>query len=289
MITFKDFMLIERVQLAPLVEDIFAKGDELFAAVNDSTARRPSTDDVISTNLRPLGRQSGTTRGIPVYYSFNYRSSDATTELLKSLKGKGKYHISDERRSKFIKHCAAHMAGEFKKMKLVPDVIVTPQSSSTMLKEFAEALADGLGVEARKIGAFKKAPMIDLPEDREEALKAIEAKYFDRERFEAEYKKEDPKQRAKDVRDLLSSILRSIKKNGHIVAKELYKPMSKFVKNLVDSDLHGDDEYSLMDKRVLVVDDVLSSGTTMTDVFRACKDLLAAEVYGAVMFARTSS
>lgn len=286
MITFKDFM-----QCGALYEDIFVKGDELLAAVNSSTERRPSTPTAISTNLRPLGHQTGLTRGLDVWYAFSYKPSEepgGSTELLKSFKGKGPFKFDPKRREKFIDDATTHMAAEFKKMKRTPDVIVTPQSSSPVVAEFASALADKLGVQAKKIGAFKKADAIKLPDDKAEALKQIADKYVDRAYMDEKFSG-DETQRDRAIDEISKAVYRSIKKHGHIVAKELPKFYAKFVKNIVDNALEGDDEYALMDKDVMVVDDVLSSGATMSDLFRACKDLLAAKVWGATLFARTSA
>jgi adenine/guanine phosphoribosyltransferase-like PRPP-binding protein len=287
MLTFKDFIAAQA-----LYEDIFVKGDELLAAVNtSSTVRKPSTPTSISTNLRPLGRQTGLTRGLDVWYAFSYKPSDETggsTDLLKSFKGKGPFKFTDARREKFIDDTTTHMASEFKKMNRVPDVIVTPQSSSVVVAEFATALAKKLGVQSAKIGAFKKADAIQLPEDKEKALTLIQSKYIDLDYILEKFKGDD-KQIDVVMREISLAVYRSIKKHGHIVAKELPKMFSKFVKNIVDNALEGDDQYILWDKDVMVVDDVLSSGATMSDLFRACKDLLAAKVWGCTLFARTSA
>lgn len=286
MITFKDY-----IQTEALYEDIFVKGDELLAAVNAQTARKPSTATSISTNLRPLGHQTGLTRGLDVFYAFSYKPSDeqgGSTDLLKSFKGKGPFTFTPARREKFIADTTTHMASEFKKMNKLPDVIVTPQSSSTVVSEFATMLANKLGVKAAKIGAFKKADSIELPDDKEKTLTLIQSKYIDLDYMLDKFKGDD-KQVDVAMREIALAIMRSIKKHGHIVAKELPKFYGKFVKNIVDNALEGDDQYLLMDKNVMVVDDVLSSGATMSDLFRACKDLLAKDVWGCTLFARTSA
>ena len=267
-----------------LLEDVFAKNGELFAAVNPDTRPKASTETTISTNLRQLGHSSSLTGGDTVFYAFTYKPSDTSTELLKSIKGKGPFQMSDQRLGKFLDDTTSHMAAEFKKIGVTPGVIVTPQSSSTLTAEFAEMLADKMNVAARKIGAFKKAKAIELSDDKEEAYKQIMAKYLDADAIAAKFAG-DPAQMEREV---AQAIYRSIKRNGHIVAKELNKMYLKFVKGFVDSDLHGDDEYSLMDKDVMVVDDVLSSGGTMTDLFRVSRSLGAASVVGACLFARTA-
>jgi adenine/guanine phosphoribosyltransferase-like PRPP-binding protein len=278
----------EYLQRVKLIEDVFAKNGELLAAVNPDTKPKASTKTSISTNLRPLGHVTGTTRGHDVYYAFSYKPSDepgGSTELLKSLKGSGPFKLPDARRSTFIRETVKHMAKQFRSLRLQPDVIVTPQSSSPLLSDFANALADELDVQARKIGAFKKTTDIKLPDDYEAALKFIRSKYLDHTFIDQKFTG-DEKARSAMERQLEQAIYRSIQKHGSITAKELPKLYGKFVKNIVQAEL--DDEYSLMDKQVMIVDDVLSSGTTMSDLFRAVNDLGAAKVWGAVLFARTS-
>lgn len=283
MLTFKDYLQAEQ-----LFEDVFVKGDELLAAVNDAKTRKPSTSTSISTNKHHIGHQTGLTRGLDVYYAFSYKSSDTTTDILTSFKGKGPFKFSTQRRSTFINDSAAFLADEFKKMRKQPEVIVTPQSSSTVVVELANALADKLGVHARKIGAFKKSEKIELPDDKVKALDLIQSKYIDLDYMMDKFKGDDA-QLERAMKEIGQAVFRSIKKHGYIAAKELPKFYGKFVKNIVDSALEGDDEYSLMDKDVMVVDDVLSSGATMSDVFRACKDLGAKNVWGVTLFGRTSS
>ncbi len=278
------------MKVQELFEDVFVKNGELLAAVNTMTGPRASTTTAISTNKHGLGKQSGTTRGIPVYYAFAYKPSDepgGSTEILKSFKGKGPFEFPPARRAKFLHDACEYMASEFKKHKLTPDIIVTPQSTSTVTAEFANALGDALGIQARKIGAFKKAPGIDVSGDKEVTKAEVMKKYIDMEYFNEKFSGDEEARRTA-LRDLTSAVIRSIRKNGTIVAKELDKRMLKFVKNIMQSDLQGDDEYSLMDKKVLVIDDVLSSGGTMSDLFRAAKELYAADVFGCTLFARTS-
>lgn len=280
MITFKEFIL---------TEDVFARGDELLAAVNQDSTRRASTETQISTNLRPLGHLTYQTHGQDVYYAFSYKPSDkpgGSTDLLKSLKGHGPFKLLPERRVRFIDEVSMHIADQFKKMKLKPDVVVTPQSSSSLLTDFANELADRLGVSARKVGAFKKATITDIPQDYEEALKVIQVKYLDLAYLEQKFKG-DEQQLEKIKRELSQKILSSIKKHGNIAAKSFPKMYGKFIKNIMVHEL--DDEYSLIDKEVMVVDDILSSGMTMNSLFQAVNDLGAKRVYGCTLFARTSS
>lgn len=281
MLSFKEFIFLE---------DVFARNGELFAAVNSSTTLRPSTPNSISTNLRPLGHQKGLTRGLDVFYAFNYKPSDAddgSTNLIKSLKGSGPFKLSDARRDTFVAESAKHMAKQFNRLHIQPDVIVAPNSSSPLVSLFAADLARELGVKASHISAFKKTRP-ELPEDREEAIKHVLDIYIDQQHMDEKFHG-DLADRKHAERELALAIIRSIRNTGHIEAKKLPKMYAKFVKNIMVSALHGEDEYSLMDKSVMVVDDVLSSGSTMSDMFRICKDFGAVEVIGATLFARTAA
>jgi len=270
-----------------LKEDIFVKDGEMLAAVNPDSARRPSTPTSITTNRRPLGHQAGLTRGQDVYYAFSYKPNDeegGSTDLLKSFKGKGPFKLDPNRRTKFIDETTSHMASEFKRMNLKPDMVVAPNSSSSLLSDFASQLAHKLGVKDFKIGAFKKTATLDLPEDKAEALALIEKKHIDQKHVDEKFSGDDEK-RAKVIKELCQAIYRSIKKHGGIVAKELPKMYAKFVKNIMDPhELEG-----LEGKTVMVVDDILSSGSTMSDLFRICNEMGAKKVVGATLFARSGS
>jgi hypothetical protein len=276
------------MKLNDLFEDVFAKNNELFAAVNPGTKPRSSTAISISTNKSGLGRQTGTTRGVPVYYAFAYVPSEipgGSTELLKSFKGKGPFKFPNDRRHRFLSDTCVYMAAELRKHNLKPDIIVTPQSSSDLTMEFANALGDALGISARKIGAFKKTSNINIPDDKKAAISEVQKRFIDMDYFNEKFHgTEEDKQVA--LNSLTSSIIRLIKKNGMIVAKEIDKRMLKFVKNIVEPDLQ--DDTVLLYKKVLVIDDILSSGGTMSDLFRAAKELGASDVFGCTLFARTS-
>lgn len=285
-LTFKTFL--KSLAEDKIAEDIFVKGDELLAAVNPDNSRKPSTPTVISTNRRPLGRQSGLTRGLDVFYAFSYKPSEepgGSTDLLKSFKGKGPFKFSEARRQKFLDEATTHMANEFKRLNLNADVIISPQSSSSLLTEFATLLADKLKIEAKKIGAFKKSDAIKLPDDKTKAMELIAKKYVDYKYMDEKFTG-DEATRERAVKEICTAVYRSIKKHGAIVSKELPKFYAKFVKNIMDI---GDLDDTLDSKTVMVVDDVLSSGSTMSDLFRLCQELGAEKVFGATLFARTSN
>lgn len=277
MITFKQYLL---------TEDVFAKGDELLAAVNDDTKNSPSTPGRINTNRHALGRMASTTRDTPVYYAFSYVPDEKTTAVLTSIKGNGPYSLTDVRRSKFLNDATQHMAAQFKRMKLQPDIVITPRSSSPFLHDFAERLADAMGVETGFLDAFSKTD-VDLPPDPAAALEYIKKHLIDYDYIEKKFVGD----KAAMIDELAKMIRKNIKDNGgKLAAKAIWKPYAKFVKGFMRHNLEGDHEYDLIDKNVMVVDDVLSSGTTFSELFRIAKDeLQAAEVWGAALFSRTGT
>ncbi len=274
------------MKLAPLLEDVFVKGDELLAAVNDDTRARASTKDRIATNKKPLGKITSMTRGEPVYYAFSYLNSDESTKILKSLKGSGPYALPATRRETFLDDATSHIANQLRKQKITADIIVSPKSSSSFLRDFATSLAKKLNVSFVKLDKFSKIEVIDLPADKAQALELIKKKFIDYKYMKAKFKGDFDK----GVDEIAKSVYYNLKKHdGHLDAKAIFKQYGKFIKGFLKHDLVDNEEYDLLDKTVMVVDDVLSSGTTMTELFRIIKDDLAAKnVIGVTLFSRTS-
>lgn len=275
MITFKQYLVRE---------DVFAQDGKLKLAVNGPGPARASTPDRISTNLpNRLRATTSNTGGTPVFYAFSYVPSEETTELLKSIKGKGKYEVDDVRRFKFLDETASYIAKHLKDSKLAPDVITAPRSSSGLLKEFAEILARKLGIENVHLAAYHKKEHPKLPSDRAEAMEYIKNHFIDHAMLDAKYHGED---REAFENEIAKGLYYKLKDGGVLDAKKVHKPHAKFVKGYYDL---GDLDDTLDGKNVLVVDDVQSTGSTMNDVFRIAKDLGAAKVYGAVIFNRTTA
>lgn len=262
-------------------EDVMSKDDELLAAVNGPGAPRASTARVISTTLPSRLRASTShTRGDPVYYAFSYVPSEESTKLLSSMKGKGPYRLDGPRLDRFIEETAAYVAGHLKGG-MRPDVITAPRSSSNLLQRFARALADRFDAPLH-LNAFRKADH-KLPLDRDAALAHIKRHYVDHAYLDLKYHGTD---RAALEDRVAKSVYSSARRNGGVVtAKGLDKATAKFVKGIFDVDAL---ENTLDGQRVLVVDDVLSSGASMNSLFQVAKDLGAAQVYGAVIFSRAT-
>lgn len=276
------------MKLTHLFEDIFRKtGDMLSVSVNlHQTKRRASDRESIATvTPLPLRMTASKTRGVPVYYAYNYLSSEEVTEILKAMKGKGSLKVDDRQLENFYRDTVTYLVKGLKQRKLVPDIVVCPASSATMVKEFAIRLAKELGNVKVVTDAFLKSKAFKLDDDRAKAIEDIKGKFIDHDLIAAKYHGADAE---KFTTQVATSVYQSIKKHGNLELKDVYKQFGKFVKGFMDKQPNV--EYEVMDKNVLVVDDVLSSGATMSEICRLVKDeCLAKEVNGVVIFNMTTA
>jgi hypothetical protein len=278
------------MKLIGLFEDIFRSLSNpglLSLSVNTHEKKHRSSDreSITTATPLPLRMTASKTRGAPVYYAYNYLHSDEVTELLKAIKGKGTLKVDDRQLNRFFDDTVAYMVTGLKQRKIKPDVVVCPASSAPITKEFAMRLAHGMHDVKIVTDAFLKQKAFKLPEDKAAALKVIADKFVDRDLVQAKYHGDDVE---KFVNRIALSVYSSIKKYGTLELKGIDKQVGKFIKGFMDKGL--DVEYELMDKEVLVVDDVLSSGSTMSEMMRLVKDeCLAKTVNGAVIFNMTTA
>ena len=77
--------------------------------------------------------------------------------------------------------------------------------------------------------------------------------------------------------------------DGELELKKFYKPYLKFIKNFIELR----DAYEVLDKvlgkSVLVVDDILSSGSTMAEMIRQLEEFEPSKIAGLTLFKHTSA
>jgi pyrimidine operon attenuation protein/uracil phosphoribosyltransferase len=278
-------MLLKDLLTEDLYRSLSVPGD-LSVAVNSHETKHRSSDRESITTATPLPLRVVTskTRGVPVYYAYNYLHSEETTEILKSIKGKGSLKVSSVQMENFFTDTAKYLVTGLKQRKIKPDIIVCPVSSSTIVKEFALRIAKLLDTKVIT-DAFLKQKAFRLPEDKVEALKLIADKFIDHDFVAIKYHGDEAMEFTNKI---AQTIYGSIKKSGTLELKGIYKQFGKFVKGFMDK--IADVEYEIMDKEVLVFDDVLSSGSTMSEIIRLVKDeCLAKIVNGVVIFNQTTS
>lgn len=242
--------------------------------VRMSTTRwkETSTPDTISTSFKRIPYKTSIKGSEPIYSILNYISSEQTTNMLTSLKGKGPYTVN----ARILDELMTGVVGASKKIieHLDPQIILYPKSSSDLVKKFVDKLK----------ATYKKIEIVDeafvkkvLQAGDEEAL--INTQHPDWKKFASE----NP-----DAVDELKKSLKRHIKDGNLEIKKLYKPYVKFIKNFVELKDASATLDHVLGKRVLVVDDILSSGTTILEMFRQLREFEPESLSGLTIFKRTS-
>jgi len=159
--------------------------------------------------------------------------------------------------------------------RLDPEVIVYPASSSTMVSQFVGHLQ-------------RKHPQIKVTTEAfiKKNLKGADiSAVLNTDHPEwAKFAAENPKA----VEQLKQSLRHHIT-HGEFEMKKLYKPHLKFVKNFIQLKDVSDAIELINQKRVLVVDDVLSTGVTIHEMLRQVKELEPEHAAALTIFKRTNA
>jgi hypothetical protein len=267
MTTFKEFLLDEII-----VEEISVDGDNL--RITTQHYKAGSTKDAISTSFRSqpyTSKIKGT--NAEIFSLLNYVSSDVSTNILKSLKGKGPYKVNEKQFSTLLQQVKQHAGIALKRIK--PDVIIYPKSSSPLLKQFVDEIHDAYPHAEILEERFVKKLL-----DAEDVEPLINTGHPDWKKFSTEHP---------DQVELLKKNLKYQIKHGELELKKFYKPYLKFIKNFIELK----DAYEVLEKvmgaNVLVVDDILSSGTTMAEMIRQLEEFEPSKISGLTLFKLTSS
>jgi phosphoribosylpyrophosphate synthetase len=193
--------------------------------------------------------------------------------MLTSIKGKGPYELHKKQFEVLMKQLRDGTEKILKQTR--PDVLVYPKSGSPFLKQYIDSIRN-LDPDLKIIdNAFLKKQL-----DGTEIEPLINTSHPDWEKFASE----NPKEVVKLKRSIATNI-----HNGVIELKKLYKPYVKFIKNFIEMR----DAYELLDsvlgKKVIVIDDILSSGATMAEMVRQLEELEPSEIYGLTVFKHTTS
>lgn len=235
--------------------------------------RQQSSGDSISTFIRRIPYEREFPAGV-VYSILNYVSSDETIKILQSIKGHGPYHTKPGQVERFIKLVADACAPLITRLK--PDVIIYPKSGSALVKDFAKAL----GARNSKIVILDDA-FIKKAVSAEQVHAMINTDHPAWGKFSLE--------NPGAVSKLSRSLERQLKDHGTLELKKLYKPYVKFIKNFLELKNAYETLDTVLGKSVLVVDDILSSGTTMNEMLRQLAEMEPSSVAGLTIFKRTKT
>jgi len=222
------------------------------------------------------------TGGIDVYSAYLYKHSEMVTNILHALKGEGPYKVADATRQKLLKATAKRTAALVLQKKV--DTIIFPKSSSPFLKEF-------VGYVKQELGSADVTVM-------DEAIikKQIDAISVEKKDFSELIDFENPKfntLKPATIKALEKQIETSIKANAEkgkgntISMKDIYKGQAKFVKDFLE--IVKDLSEMLHDKNVMLVDDVLSSGATFSEMVRLVQKEKVKSLVGLTIFKLTGT
>lgn len=236
--------------------------------------RAGSTSDAISTYFRNqpyVTKIKGT--DAEIYSLLNYVTSEVSTDMLKSLKGSGPYKVNDKQLANFMSQVKSAAAVLVKRVK--PDIIIYPKSRSPLLKQFVDDLVSAYPTAEILSDRFIKSVL-----NAEDVEPLINTSHPDWKKFSEEHP---------DQVKLLKQNLKYQVKKGEIEMKKLYKPYLKFLKNFIELKDAYEVLEKVMGKNVLVVDDILSSGTTMAEMIRQLTELEPSKIIGLTLFKHTTA
>jgi len=225
-----------------------------------------SNKDAISTYFRGqpyVTHLKGTEADI--YSLLNYVTSDASTGALKALKSG---NVNEKQFSTFMHD--VKLAATIIVKRIKPDIIIYPKSSSPLLKQFVDEIHAAYPIAEVLSDRFIK---VMLNAEKVETL--INVDHPDWKKFA----EENPKR----VKELKQSLKTNIMK-GELQMKKLYKPNLKFIKNFIELKDAYEVLEKVMDKNILVIDDILSSGSTMAEMIRQLKEFDPEKISGLTMF-----
>lgn len=272
------------MKIKELLEDIYVDlkdPSKLVIALSTGSTQRGSGKDFISTAKRRVPHSSSSesmTGGITVYSAYLYKHSQTTTDILNSIKGKGPYAVSDSGIKAFIRETAQYMSKALKSLN--PDLIVYPKSSSDLIKMLVSELKHILPDAEVVDEAFVKNVINITGDDKKD--RALAGSLID------VYHPKFETLSDKTVEELEKRLLTLLKRQGTGVVpiKSIYKPLAKFIKGFIKAEPNLSE--NLSGQSVLIIDDILSSGTTMKEMVKIVQDRGAEKVNGLTIFKRTA-
>jgi orotate phosphoribosyltransferase-like protein len=269
---FKDVLLSETLSVDAKTNTV------VFSMQQQSYADKDEINTFIKAGW--YHQNSGSSGNIDIYSRYLYKHSKAITNILQSLKGSGPHDVSEKTVSNFLKQTATS-AAEFIKTKKI-DTIIFPKSGSDFLKAYIEEIQHQLGsYEVNVISdAIIKKQISDIELKKGDMTELIN---FDHKSFNT--------MKDSTIKALEKQIAKNIAANHDagkgVSVKGINKMQAKFVTNFLElvKDLSDD----LDGKNVLLVDDILSSGTTFAEMVRIIKKENVKSLVGMTIFKNTGN
>lgn len=210
-------------------------------------------------NFSPYTSQKQILLGNKVFSAYLSKDKNATNKIIKTIKGQTSIKIDKSQYNQFINRTSLYLAKILRKHKI--DILVTGESSSKLNNDILTNIRSRMSIEIYPEAISKIAPSRINNIKINKNIKG----------FSDEIEK-----------NLLASIKLS-KKKGIFKAKDYYKPYLKFLSGFFEV-LDPSVLTKFTDKRVCILDDVLSTGSSMGEIMRHIEAASPAIVIGITIF-----
>jgi len=246
-LSFSEYIVCE------LDESIDIENGRLVFNADDNKDTGVKTSFGKSKKLTPFTKTIEGTDG-SIAYSLYQAKTRNSTDILKSMKS---VDFSDPEVQQFLNRSAIYAARVLRSLKV--DIIVTPKSSSDLTKEFVKQVQRRSNYDVL-IDSFTKRPDLSKVQ------------------IDVDHPKITP-----DIIKSMQSILKRAIKDGRLSIKMFAPQHRKFVINMFEvTDPKIVDK--IQDKSVMIIDDVLTSGTTIKNIYDILMTNNANNVSGMTIF-----
>lgn len=215
-------------------------------------------------------------RNKKIFSLYNYKSDSASNDIILSLKNQGPYEIDTEVYNKFL-HDSATYAKKIMAYQQI-DFVIYPVSSSKFLKDFVSLIENETHITFIKDAIIKK----QIKNVEEYAEEMIDKDYY------GYAKLTDAKKKS-----IIKSIINNVKKNeasgkGSIITLKnvASKRDSHYISKFME--IANDDILEVENKNVMIIDDLIGSGTSFSDMIRVVDEFAPSEIFGLTIFKRAN-
>ena len=235
------------IEYSNLVEGIDIDNIKKIVKFNNTHENNTDTSDY----LNPTEYKIKDIGVISIFKRKQNTDKSDVNPLIHALKGNYNWKIDD----KSILQLFKQFIKISKKIKTSYDTIICIQSSSSLNTDFLYRLNKIINSKNKITDLFNKLPASEIME-----------KYVD-----------TPNMSEKDAKIILNSLRKMIEKDDYFTYKEIPTNLRKYICN--SCTIYGNDalKYSdiINDKDILILDDTISSGETISDNVKAIRDTFA--------------
>jgi orotate phosphoribosyltransferase-like protein len=269
-----------------LGEKIYVVNDEIkisYATFKDDINKETEIDNY----TRPAGLYKAKdlkSDDTIIFSLYLFDTYPETMEIIKSLKKSGKYSISEKTYDTFLKSAAERAAKHIKQLDV--DVIVYPKSSSNLVVDFIERLQKHLPKITFESDVFVKKKIKNIENAADKVTRVDVSDLIDV--YAPHFEKLSDKSVAELERALVKVVNDNIKsgEDAVLTLKRIYKHHAKFFINFLE--ISKEIGETITEKNVLVMDDVLASGITTSEMIRMLEEIGPKKVTGLTLFKSNS-